>query len=181
MKLIIQIPCYNEAQTLPATIGALPVSLPGIDEIEYLIVDDGSRDGTAEVAAKLGVHHVVRCPQHVGLAAAFVIGHRGMRPPRRGRHREHRRRQPVPGQRYPPPAGADPRRPGLDGHRRSRRGHAAGLLADQAAAPGPRKLGGLAALGLPDAGRDERLPGVHARRRDAHPGPRALTRTRSRR
>jgi glycosyltransferase involved in cell wall biosynthesis len=74
MKLIIQIPCYNEAQTLPQTISALPVSLPGIDEIEYLIVDDGSRDGTPEVATKLGVHHVVRCPQHVGLAAAFVIG-----------------------------------------------------------------------------------------------------------
>ncbi len=74
MKLIIQIPCYNEAQTLPATIGALPVSLPGIDEIEYLVIDDGSRDGTAEAAAKLGVHHVIRCQQHVGLAAAFVIG-----------------------------------------------------------------------------------------------------------
>jgi glycosyltransferase involved in cell wall biosynthesis len=74
MKLIIQIPCYNEAQTLPETIGALPVSLPGIDEIEYLVVDDGSGDGTAEVAARLGVHHVIRCPQHVGLAAAFVIG-----------------------------------------------------------------------------------------------------------
>jgi glycosyltransferase involved in cell wall biosynthesis len=74
MKLIIQIPCYNEAQTLPQTISALPVSLPGIDEIEYLIVDDGSRDGTPEVAAKLGVQHVVRCPQHVGLAAAFVMG-----------------------------------------------------------------------------------------------------------
>src|SRR5262249_49754823 len=74
MKLIIQIPCYNESQTLPETIAALPASLPGVDQLEYLVVDDGSRDGTAEVAVKLGVHHVIRCPQHVGLASAFVIG-----------------------------------------------------------------------------------------------------------
>jgi glycosyltransferase involved in cell wall biosynthesis len=74
MKLIIQIPCYNEAQTLPLTISALPAALPGIDEIEYLIIDDGSHDGTPEVAEKVGVQHVIRCRQHVGLAAAFVIG-----------------------------------------------------------------------------------------------------------
>lgn len=73
-KLIIQIPCYNEAETLPITVGDLPRQLPGIDEIEFLVIDDGSEDGTAEVAARLGVHHIHRFPQHVGLARAFVAG-----------------------------------------------------------------------------------------------------------
>ena len=74
MKLIIQIPCWNEAETLPATVRSLPRTLTGIDEIEYLIVDDGSVDGTAEVARREGVHHVVRLPQHVGLATGFSAG-----------------------------------------------------------------------------------------------------------
>ena len=74
MKLIIQIPCWNEAETLPATVRSLPRTLTGIDEIEYLIVDDGSADGTAEVARREGVHHVVRLPQHVGLATGFSVG-----------------------------------------------------------------------------------------------------------
>ncbi len=74
MKLIIQIPCYNEEQTLPSTIADLPRALPGIDLIEYLIVDDGSRDRTVEVARELGVHHIVRHRQNRGLAAAFQTG-----------------------------------------------------------------------------------------------------------
>jgi len=74
MKLIIQIPCYNEAKTLPATVQALPRALPGIDEIEYLIIDDGSNDETVKVAQECGVHHIIRLPHHVGLAYAFMSG-----------------------------------------------------------------------------------------------------------
>ena len=74
MKLIIQIPCYNEAQTLPQTISELPKQLPGIDEIEYLVIDDGSSDGTGETARQVGVQHVVRLPGHLGLAAGFMAG-----------------------------------------------------------------------------------------------------------
>jgi glycosyltransferase involved in cell wall biosynthesis len=74
VKLIIQIPCYNEAETLPGTIADLPRQLDGIDRIEWLVVDDGSQDRTAEVAALLGVHHVVRLPRNRGLANAFVTG-----------------------------------------------------------------------------------------------------------
>ena len=74
MKLIIQIPCYNEADTLPLTLADLPRSLPGVDRIEYLVVDDGSHDDTAEVARALGVHHVVQFARNRGLARAFAAG-----------------------------------------------------------------------------------------------------------
>ncbi len=73
-KLIIQIPCLNEAATLPATIRDLPRTLPGVDTIEYLVIDDGSSDGTAQVARAHGVHHVVRFRRRKGLAAAFTAG-----------------------------------------------------------------------------------------------------------
>jgi glycosyltransferase involved in cell wall biosynthesis len=73
-KLIIQIPCFNEADALPATIAALPKSIPGIDRVELLVIDDGSTDGTAEVARQHGVQHVVRHRRNRGLAAAFQSG-----------------------------------------------------------------------------------------------------------
>lgn len=74
MKLIIQIPCFNEAETLGPTLAALPTSLPGIDTIEVLVVDDGSQDETAAVARREGAHHVVRHHTNRGLAAAFRTG-----------------------------------------------------------------------------------------------------------
>jgi glycosyltransferase involved in cell wall biosynthesis len=74
MKLIIQIPCYNEAETLEQTIRDLPVTVPGFDCVEYLVIDDGSRDGTVDEAKRLGVHHVVRHPTNLGLARAFQTG-----------------------------------------------------------------------------------------------------------
>ena len=74
MKLIIQIPCFNEGDHLPETVAALPRAIDGVDQIEYLVVDDGSRDDTSGVARKLGVHHVVRHRTNRGLAAAFRSG-----------------------------------------------------------------------------------------------------------
>src|SRR6476660_8397219 len=74
MKLIIQIPCLNEASTLPATLADLPRVVPGVDRVEVLVVDAGSRDGTADVARACGADHVVRLRRNKGLAAAFMAG-----------------------------------------------------------------------------------------------------------
>jgi glycosyltransferase involved in cell wall biosynthesis len=74
MKLIIQIPCFNEEEQLPGTLADLPRELPGIDELEWLIVDDGSTDRTIEVAKANGVDHIVRLTNNKGLAAGFQAG-----------------------------------------------------------------------------------------------------------
>ena len=74
MKLVIQIPCLNEEATLPGTIADLPRAIPGIDRIELLVVDDGSRDRTSEVARAHGAHRVLRFPARRGLARAFDAG-----------------------------------------------------------------------------------------------------------
>ena len=73
-KLIIQIPCLNEASTLPATVRDLPRDVPGVDAVEVLVIDDGSTDDTSAVARACGVDHVIRFRSHKGLAAAFMAG-----------------------------------------------------------------------------------------------------------
>jgi len=74
MKLIIQIPCYNEEETLTIALNHLPKKIEGIDEIEYLIINDGSRDNTVEVAKEWGINHVVNLKQNMGLAKGFMAG-----------------------------------------------------------------------------------------------------------
>jgi glycosyltransferase involved in cell wall biosynthesis len=74
MKVIVQIPCLNEEKTLPLVMATMPEKIPGVDVLEYLIVDDGSTDKTVEVARQLGVHHVVRHAKNMGLARSFRDG-----------------------------------------------------------------------------------------------------------
>ncbi len=74
MKLIIQIPCYNEAKSLPTTVKKLPRNLPGITIIETVIIDDGSSDKTVEIAQKMGINYIAKLPYHQGLAKTFVTG-----------------------------------------------------------------------------------------------------------
>ena len=74
MKLIIQIPCYNEAETLEIALNDLPKHIDGIDQIEYLIINDGSSDNTVEVAKNWGVHYVVNFKSNKGLARGFMAG-----------------------------------------------------------------------------------------------------------
>lgn len=74
MKLIIQIPCYNEEETLTIALDALPKAIEGIDEIEYLIINDGSKDKTAEAARSWGVNYIVNFKQNKGLAKGFMAG-----------------------------------------------------------------------------------------------------------
>ncbi len=74
MKLIIQIPCYNEEIALPVTLSKLPTQIEGIDEIEVLVSDDGSTDRTIEIAKEYGVNHIVTTTHHRGLARTFTAG-----------------------------------------------------------------------------------------------------------
>jgi glycosyltransferase involved in cell wall biosynthesis len=74
MKLIVQIPCYNEEKTLPLVVNSIPRQIRGVDQVEILIIDDGSKDKTIQVAKKLGVDHIVRHMGNQGLAASFADG-----------------------------------------------------------------------------------------------------------
>jgi glycosyltransferase involved in cell wall biosynthesis len=74
LKLIIQIPCLNEEQTLPGTLADLPRQVDGFDTVEWLVIDDGSSDRTVEVAHAHGVEHIVRLTNNKGLASGFQAG-----------------------------------------------------------------------------------------------------------
>lgn len=74
MKLIIQIPCFNEEKTIAHTLSLLPLHIDGFDKVEFLIIDDGSTDQTVETARQAGAHHIVKMPHHGGLAVAFRTG-----------------------------------------------------------------------------------------------------------
>src|SRR5689334_1680326 len=74
MKLIIQIPCWDEEEQLPGTLAELPREVPGVDSVEWLVIDDGSTDRTVEVARENGVDHIVRLTNNKGLAAGFQAG-----------------------------------------------------------------------------------------------------------
>ena len=77
VKLVIQIPCFNEEATLPETLADLPREVPGFDTVEWLVIDDGCTDRTVEVARENGVHHIVSLGHNRGLAAAFTRGLEG--------------------------------------------------------------------------------------------------------
>ena len=74
MELIVQIPCFNEEETITETVRDIPRDIPGVDQVEILVIDDGCQDETVRVARELGVDHIVRHKSNQGLAEAFKTG-----------------------------------------------------------------------------------------------------------
>ncbi len=168
MKLIVQIPCLNEEATLPETLRAIPRTIPGVDVVEILVIDDGSTDRTAQVAREHGADHVVRFTRRKGLAAGFMAGLDACL--RLGADvivntdADHQ----YPGDEIPRLIA-----PILKGEAdmvvgRPRVGPGGALLVDEAAAPGSRLLGGAQGVGHAGARRHQRLPRPQPRGRPAH-------------
>ncbi len=180
-KLIIQIPCLNEALTLPDTLRDLPTSIPGIDIIEILVIDDGSRDGTADVARANGVHHVVRFRRNKGLAAAFMAGIDAAVKLGADYIVNTDADNQYSGQDIEKLLEAAARRRRRHLHRRSQH---PGAAAPDAIAQVPavaRKLGGAAGVEYVGARHDQRLPRLYARSGAAHVGGVGVLGTRSNR
>ena len=165
MKLIVQIPCLNEEATLPATIADIPRAIDGIDEVEVLVIDDGSTDRTVEVAREHGVEHIVRLTNNKGLAAGFQAGLDAVPQARRRHRRQHRRRQPVQRRRHPDAGRADPRRRGRHRRRRPPGRPDRALLRRQERPAAAGQLGGAPALRHRDRRHDLRLPRLQPRGR----------------
>ena len=168
-KLIIQIPCLNEAATLPATLADLPASVPGIDVIETLVIDDGSRDGTSDVARAVRRRsHRAAPPRNKGLAAAFAAGIDASLKQGADFIVNTDADNQYSGQRHPAAAPAAPERRGRHRHRRSQHRRAAPHVVAQAPAAAAGQLGGAAGLEHQRAGHDQRIPRLHARSGAAH-------------
>ena len=170
MKLIIQIPCFNEELTLPSTLGDLPRQIEGIEQVEWLVIDDGSTDRTVEVAREHGVDHVVRLTNNRGLAAAFQAGLDASLKLGADIIVNTDADNQYFGGRHPQARGADPRRRRRHGDRRPQDGPDRALLAAEEAAPAPRQRGGAAGLRHERARHHLRLPRLQPRGRAADAG-----------
>ena len=170
MKLIIQIPCLNEEETLPVTLADLPRELPGFDTVEWLVIDDGSTDRTIEVAREHGVDHIVRLTNNKGLAVRLPGGPGRRAQARRRRDRQHRRRQPVLRPRHRQARRADRGRRRGHGRRRPR-GHD-----DRPLLPAKKSLQRLGSWVVRQASQTDgarhhvRLPRLQPRGRAGHAG-----------
>ncbi len=170
MKLIIQIPCFNEEHTLPETLGDLPREIPGIDVVEWLVIDDGSTDRTVEVARAGGVDHIVRLTNNRGLAAGFQAGLDAALKLGADLIVNTDADNQYVGARHPEAGRADPRGARRHGRRRPRDRSDRALLAREEAAPALGQRRRAARLGHRRARHHLGLPRLQPRGRAADPG-----------